>query len=1008
MLKEELYINGESVELIESLNPNLTFNIADIAKPDTRQADFSKTINLPASKKINKIFEHIFELGADLQTFNPNLKTDVIYLVNGETQIDGYLQIKSISETDGEIVYNCVIIGRVGNFIADLNDNELTDLDLSSLDHAYNKTNQAATWNYPLTTDYVYPMINYDINYGGTALGYSENWTVEDFFPAIKTKKYIDAIFSAAGYTYSSNFFDSTYFNSLIIPFSSKNFVLNNSVVDNMVFHATTPQEQSSSNSYVTPTEQLDATTFVDSTIKYTSEVYDTGNVYDTSTGIFEIQATKNGYYDISAMLQLQGVFNAPTIAAPNTGVWTLVSAIHGYIEINKYNSSNVFVQTLDDVSFGVTDYLNSVAPSGTITTAAAPTTASEDYSYVDFYLGRPTIGATALNTNSVCNKFYINASSIYLNSGEKIKVEMSHAVRCTYANQPNKIEYPSAFTIPVSWRDGPFGGGGNNYASAADGASYRLNLLSGYLKNELVNRNIIDGNNIVMNDTIPREVKQKDFFMSLVKMFNLYVQPDPDNKKNLLIEPRDDFYTNDIVDWSTKLDKSQALDSKPMGALNAREYLYTYKQDKDYYNDLYFNSWGEVYGQQDFKINNEFIKNTHKTEVIFSPTPNVGQYWYDRVIPTIIKFDDKNGVQRTESNIRILQWGGMKSTGQQWLHNDRSGTGTVFTTYPYAGMYNDPYTPTELLEFDITNEIYYSNVFDKIVTFSNNTLFNKYYVKFINEITDVNSKIVSGYFYLTPSDIKNLSFKKQYYFGGQYFRLNKVENYNPSNPLTKCEFLKLKQAQVFTPTASQSHGGSGISVGDSTAALFAIGSSELRNRNVVGNLDHNVNGQDNYVNKSAVSVNITGDSNKVFSKTKNILISGSNNTVKSGCQNVQLINTDGQTVIGSNVTYVNNEITGAGAARTITGYTKANLNVQIYFCDATAGNFTVDFSPTVDITIGKSWTFKKVSSSHQITIDASTIGATIDGSNTYALSSQYKYVTIQWDGAEFLITSNN
>ena len=1001
MLKEELYINGESVELIESLNPNLTFNIADIAKPDTRQADFSKTINLPASKKINKIFEHIFELGADLQTFNPNLKTDVIYLVNGETQIDGYLQLKSISETDGEIVYNCVIIGRVGNFIADLNDNELTDLDLSSLDHVYNKTNQAATWNYPLTTDYVYPMINYDINYGGTALGYSENWTIEDLYPAIKTKKYIDAIFSAAGYTFTSNFFDSTYFNSLIIPFSSKNFVLDNASINNMVFHATTPQEQSSSNAYVTPAEQTDDSTFSNTTIKYTSEVYDTGNVYDTSTGIFEIQATKNGYYDISAMLQLQGIFDAPTASSP-TGYYQLWSAIHGYIQVNKYSAAGVFVENLDEVSFGVTKYLEQVSPGAIVTTDAAPTTASEDYFYPYIFTGSALIqGHDYLelqNRNSVCNKFYINASSIYLSAGEKVKIDLFHAVRGLYPK--NYINATDGF-----WWDGGYV---NAIPVTHNGAGYRLNLLSGYLKNELVNSNIVEGNTIPMTNTIPRKVKQKDFFMSLVKMFNLYVQPDPDNKKNLLIEPRDDFYSNDIIDWSTKLDKSQALDSKPMGALNAREYLYTYKQDKDYYNDLYFNSWNEVYGQQDFKINNEFIKNTHKTELIFSPTPNVGQYWYDRVIPTIIKFDDKNGVQRTEANIRILQWGGMKSTGQQWLHNDRSTTGTVYTTYPYAGMYNDPYTPTELLEFDITNEIYYSNVFDKIVTFSNNTLFNKYYVKFINEITNVNSKIVSGYFYLTPSDIKNLSFKKQYYFGGQYFRLNKVENYNPSNPLTKCEFLKLNLAQVFTPSASESHGGDGISVGDSTAALFAIGSSELRNRNVVGNLDHNVSGQDNYVNKSAISVNITGDSNKVFSKTKNILITGSNNIIESGCQNVQLINTDSQTVSTSNVTYVNNEVKGAGAAKTITGYTKANLNVQVYFCDSSGGSFTIDFSPTVDITIGKSWTFKKVNSANQVTIDASTIGTTIDGSNTYVLNSHYKYVTIQWDGAEFLITSNN
>ena len=41
-------------------------------------------------------------------------------------------------------------------------------------------------------------------------------------------------------------------------------------------------------------------------------------------------------------------------------------------------------------------------------------------------------------------------------------------------------------------------------------------------------------------------------------------------------------------------------------------------------------------------KINNDFLKTEHKTELIFSPTPSVGQLWYDRVIPTIIKYKYK------------------------------------------------------------------------------------------------------------------------------------------------------------------------------------------------------------------------------------------------------------------------------------------------------------------------------------------------------------------------------
>ena len=181
MQKEELYINNERVELLESLNPNLTFNIADIAKPDQRKSDFSKTIKLPASKKLRKIFENIFEVNIDLQTFNPNLKTDVLYLVDGEINLDGYLQLKKINILDNDdIVFECTIIGRIGNFINDLGTKELTDLDFTALNHTYNKTEQTNTWNYPLTTDYAYPMVNYDINYAGQP--FTEVWNVEDFY----------------------------------------------------------------------------------------------------------------------------------------------------------------------------------------------------------------------------------------------------------------------------------------------------------------------------------------------------------------------------------------------------------------------------------------------------------------------------------------------------------------------------------------------------------------------------------------------------------------------------------------------------------------------------------------------------------------------------------------------------------------------------------------------------------------------------------------------------------
>ena len=201
-----------------------------------------------------------------------------------------------------------------------------------------------------------------------------------------------------------------------------------------------------------------------------------------------------------------------------------------------------------------------------------------------------------------------------------------------------------------------------------------------------------------------------------------------------------------------------------------------------------------------------------------------------DRIIPFILKFNSQNGVSRFQSNIRILQWAGLKSSVQTYKHRDSSGS-TNRSDYPYAGMYDDPFNPTEDLAFGLTKEVYWSNVFNNIITFNNNNLYNKYYKKFIEEITDPNSKIVNAHFYLTPNDIANLSFKKQYYFEGQYFRLNKIENYNPSNPLTKCEFLKIKEATVFNFSTQSSNGGV-KEIGGKRTPTFSNGTGTSTNGN--------------------------------------------------------------------------------------------------------------------------------------------------------------------------------
>ena len=138
MVREELFINGTSVELQGSLQPNLTFNIQDIEQPDKRKATYSKSITLPGSKTINDLFNFIFEISTE-GTFNPNTKATAKYMVDSQMILDGMLQLKEIKYLDNsKIEYEVVLLGAIANLFTDLGELELTDIqNLSDFDHAY-------------------------------------------------------------------------------------------------------------------------------------------------------------------------------------------------------------------------------------------------------------------------------------------------------------------------------------------------------------------------------------------------------------------------------------------------------------------------------------------------------------------------------------------------------------------------------------------------------------------------------------------------------------------------------------------------------------------------------------------------------------------------------------------------------------------------------------------------------------------------------------------------------
>ncbi len=86
----------------------------------------------------------------------------------------------------------------------------------------------------------------------------------------------------------------------------------------------------------------------------------------------------------------------------------------------------------------------------------------------------------------------------------------------------------------------------------------------------------------------------------------------------------------------------------------------------------------------------------------------------------------------------------------------------------------------------------------------------------------------------------------------------------------------------------------------------------------------------------------------------------------------------------------------------TATGIT---ANATHHTIDVTATGQTITLPTAVGIT-GRCYTIKLTASGTGTV--GTTSSQTIDGSTTYSLSAQYKYVTVQSTGSNWIITANN
>ena len=494
----------------------------------------------------------------------------------------------------------------------------------------------------------------------------------------------------------------------------------------------------------------------------------------------------------------------------------------------------------------------------------------------------------------------------------------------------------------------------------------------------------LLEGNTIEVNNALPVNIKQKDFLKSVIQALNLFIDIDTADENNLIIEDFDTFYnTTDPIDYRNRTDLSKQQVINP-NLLEGKQYIFTYKEDNDKFNVQYKETHKEVFGTETIDVENDFIKEIKKNELIFSATPNAANYGLGIAHPRI--YTEEGLTKKTiVPNVRWLYVGGVKQTANPYTYKQVGETDLITNDYLYAGHTDDPFNPTLDLNFGKPKEVYYNFI---NTYFTDNNIYNRFQSKYLNNLINRDGKFVTKYLWLSPRDIYNFSFRNRLFIDGAYYIVNKIENYNPlSEQSTKCELIKLLESDVFSPTSYLISSNTAVSAG--SGVLSARLNSGL---NVGSNI------QNSGTNCIAVGENII-----IPESCSNVTVIGNNIEIEENT---------------SNVSYINGTVTSSvyGEKSNIKTVT-ADYNILSYddtvLVDATSGNVTVtllyaltsylESSITingVNLNINKIITIKRIDASgNTVTIDGDT--RTIDGAATITLTAN-ESKRIQFDGTNW------
>lgn len=742
------------------------FSIEDVFEVGKRKAPRTGSFIIKGTHEVNQAFRQIYLVNGN-SIFNPNIKSKCSLISNGINFFNGTLCLDEVVEkldsNQGvtDIEYNVSIVESVTDIYSILGEKTARDLSFSEYDHAFDINNVRRSWlgniqlngvgnsnvivNSSFTVTGQAAVVAGGLNRVELTFSTNHNFTVGQ-------EVYVNPNFTQCNLDGGSNFlFDQVVYS---IPAANK-IVLECSDPCNPYPSPATPHAQTVSDSilagygYYYPC--VDNGTYIKNVYAAPSGsgLLETGQIY-----LIKWWDGTDDFTNIGAASNASGVMFTATGTTPNTWVSSLV--------VKLRDTSIVIGQ----------DPLNSKFGDATGLVTAATDASWEIYDFVPYLYLREVL----MKSFALCDVDY----------------------DCDLFD--TKIF--RRLIIPMS---DPY--------------------------------NLLEGATLQMDEWTP-SIKLKDILNSVLNMFNLSMTQ---SGKTLVFKNRGEYFDNTAIEWSDKVDISQPLKLTMLNKDGAKIWHFKYSDSKDFLNTLYLQQYGGINNTNglinikdrnsgDYIIDREsdYLSETKEIGVLLEPSILAGGNYsgiQDRGIysestaffPMHISADEARiTVNRTYTPKVLIagaRWNYIEPSNATpmnlcFVSQSTPAYNLVASWYfGFSAHFDNPFqvTPTHDLNFTTPLGIYFNDYYSCVPTYNittdlndtdwpTNSLYLKYWDRYISQITNRNTKKLSGRFKLSLSDIYNLDFSKPVIVGGMKLKLISVDNwFLNTDGLCDVEFLITK-----------------------------------------------------------------------------------------------------------------------------------------------------------------------------------------------------------------------